>query len=138
VCAKTRLASGATTRATMRVPTSDFLTFIPVSPLSAGRLSARTMCSVRERPEPQLLLRDLPEPRQSVRLDHEEENDQAAEHHELDLLLQRHRQYEPDHVRHVGEEDRDQDDEGGPEEAPEDAAQPADDHHEQADTRAVD
>src|SRR5262245_3937477 len=90
-CANTPVASGAATRATMSAPTSHLLTFMPVSPLSAERLMSPNDLSVRERPEPQLLLRDLPEPRESVRLDHEEENDQATEHHELDLLLQRHR-----------------------------------------------
>src|SRR5215831_12991467 len=77
-CANTRFAIGAATRATMSVPTSHLLTFMPVSPLSAERLRARTMFSVRERPEPELLLRNLPEPRESVRLHHEEEDDQAA------------------------------------------------------------
>src|SRR5512139_3682359 len=39
--------------------------------------------SVRERPQPQLLLADRPQPRQAVRLDDQEEDDQRAEDHEL-------------------------------------------------------
>src|SRR5690242_21427368 len=47
--------------------------------------------SVRERPEPQLLLGDLPEAREPVRLRDQEEDDEAAEDHQLDLLLEGHR-----------------------------------------------
>src|SRR5688572_17745888 len=64
------------------------------------------MCSpprvlVRERPEPQLLLGDLPQPRQALGLDDQKQDDQAPEDHQLDLLHQRHRQRQPDHVRDV-------------------------------------
>jgi len=41
--------------------------------------------SMRERPQPQLFLRDLPDPREAVRLDDQEEDDQAAEDHQLDV-----------------------------------------------------
>src|SRR6478609_4108692 len=41
--------------------------------------------SMRERPQPQLFLRDLPDPRQTVGLDDQEEDDQAAEHHQLEV-----------------------------------------------------
>src|SRR5262245_39233530 len=51
---------------------------------------------VRKRPQPELLFRDLPEPRQPARLDDQKEDDQSAEDHQLDLLLQGHRQREPD------------------------------------------
>src|SRR5574337_86059 len=47
---------------------------------------------VGKRPESQLFLCDLPKPRQPVRLDDEEEDDQAAEDHRLQLFLQRDRQ----------------------------------------------
>src|SRR3546814_12099450 len=43
----------------------------------------RALPSVGERPQPELLLGDLPEPRQAVRLDEKEEDDQGAEHHEF-------------------------------------------------------
>src|SRR5438477_7856536 len=86
--------------------------------------------SVREGPQPQFFLADLPEPREAVRLHDQEEDDQRAEHHQLDLLLQGDRQSQPQVVRGVGQEDRDQHDEGGAEERAQDAAEAADDHHE--------
>src|SRR5688572_19663433 len=42
--------------------------------------------SVRKRPHPEFLLADLPQPREAVRLDDQEENDQHADHHELEML----------------------------------------------------
>src|SRR5438552_11627881 len=94
--------------------------------------------SMGEWPEPRLLLRDLPEPRQAARLDDQEEDDQSAEHHQLDLLLERHREPEPHGVRHIREDDRHQHDERGAEERAEDAPEPADDHHEQHEKRDAD
>src|SRR5262245_65343699 len=83
--------------------------------------------SVRKRPQPQLLLGDLPQSREPQGLDDQEEDDEPAEHHQLDLLLERDRQVEADGVRRVGQEDRHQHDEAGAEEGAEHAAQPADD-----------
>ena len=40
---------------------------------------------MRERPQPQLLLAGRPQPRQAVRLDDQEEDDQRAEDHELEV-----------------------------------------------------
>src|SRR5215470_14873789 len=77
--------------------------------------------SVRERPQPQFLLGDLPEPRETVRLHDQKEDDQCPEHHQLDLLLEGDRQRQPQLVGDVGQEDGDQDDEGGAEERAEDA-----------------
>src|SRR5438874_10773699 len=94
--------------------------------------------SVRKRPEPELFLGDLPQTRESVRLDDQEQDDEAAEHHELDLLLQRDGHGDMQQVRHVREEDRDQHDEARPEERAEDRAEPADDHHEQHEERQPD
>src|SRR5690242_20165775 len=45
--------------------------------------------SVWEWPHPEFLLADLPQPRQPVRLDHQEEDDQGADDHELQLLDRR-------------------------------------------------
>ena len=39
-----------------------------------------------KRPHPQFLLRDLPQPREAVRLDDQEEDDQRADDHELQVL----------------------------------------------------
>src|SRR5437870_10163437 len=94
--------------------------------------------SMGEWPEPQLLLRDLPEPGQAARLDDQEEDDQSAEDHQLDLLLERDGQSESDRMRRVTQDDRDQHDERGAEEGPHDAAQAADDHHEQDEERDAD
>src|SRR5215831_20549833 len=77
--------------------------------------------SMGKRPQSELLLRDLPEPGQAARLDDQEKDDQSAEHHQLDLLLQCDGQPEPDRVRRVREHDRHQHDEGGAEERAQDA-----------------
>src|SRR5271166_986676 len=45
----------------------------------------RPSASMRERPEPQLLLADRPKSRQTVRLDDQEEDDQRAEDHRLQI-----------------------------------------------------
>src|SRR5262249_23394492 len=68
---------------------------------------------MRKRPQPELLLRDLPESREAARLDDQEEDDQPAKDHQLDLLLEGHRQLEPHRVWDPCEEDRDEDDEAG-------------------------
>src|SRR5437879_961754 len=94
--------------------------------------------SVGKRPQSQLLFRDLPEPRQTARLHDQEEDDQSAEDHQLDLLLEGDGQPEPDRVRRVREDDRHQHDEGGAEERAQDAAQAADDHHEEDEKRDAD
>src|SRR3989454_2275171 len=94
--------------------------------------------SMGEWPESQLLLRDLPEPGQAVRLDDQEEEDQSAEDHQLDLLLERNRKPEPDRVRRVAQDDRNEHDERGAEEGAQDAAPAADDHHEQDEERDAD
>src|SRR5581483_4084944 len=87
--------------------------------------------SVRERPPPQLLLRELPQPRQPARLDGQEEQDEAAEHHQLDLLLEGDRQAEAEPARHVGEQDRHQHDERRPQERAQHGTEPPDDDHEE-------
>ena len=89
--------------------------------------------SVRERPEAELLLSDLPEPREAVRLDDQEEDDQRAEDDQLEVGRRGSgsrvagKSACVDHVQ----EDRQQHDEGGAEERAEDAAQAADDDDEQ-------
>src|SRR5574340_682690 len=98
-----------------------------------------------KRPQPQLLLADLPQPRESVRLDDQEEDDEPPEHHQLEIRRQRprHRHVKrrlQDSVqplrRHV-EADRHQHDERGPEKRAEDAAHAPDDHHEQDPEREI-
>src|SRR5262245_65573272 len=47
--------------------------------------------SIRERPQPELFFRDRPQPGEPVRLDDQEEHDQGAEQHELDVRDRRRR-----------------------------------------------
>src|SRR4029434_3364951 len=125
-CASTAPASGPAASATAMRMTSMRRRFMGPSGL------------VGKRPQTKLLLGDLPEPRESVRLHDQEEYEYPAEHHELDLLLQRHRHGEAQRVGRIREEDRYHHDEGGAEERAQDAPQPADDHHEQHEEREVD
>src|SRR5258708_2049843 len=85
---------------------------------------------MREGPQPQLLLADLPEPGEAARLDDEEEYDEAAE----DDLLQVGHEIDGDDEaelrRHVLQEDRQQHDEARAQERSQDAAEAADDDHE--------
>src|SRR5216684_8357199 len=96
-CAHAAASRGPATSAVASAPIRTDLSFMLPPPLLVG-----------ERPETQLLFRNLPEPRQSTRFNDQEEDDEAAEDHQLELFLERHRQREPDQVRRVGEEDRHQ------------------------------
>src|SRR5688572_30669949 len=93
---------------------------------------------MRERPQPELLLADRPQPGKAVRLDDQEEDDQRAEDHGSEMRgqggIDRNAEGRPQVVKDY----RDDDDEGGAEEAAHDRAQAADDHHEQELERAVD
>src|SRR5918996_4465239 len=94
--------------------------------------------SIWKRPAAQLLLSDLPQPGEPVRLDDQEEDDQSAEDHELDMGDQVCRHVDAEQRRRIVQENRQQHDEGGAEERTEDAAEAADDDHEQDLERAVD
>src|SRR5437762_2387638 len=52
---------------------------------TANAAASRNPISMRERPQPKLFLSDLPEARESMRLDDQEEDDKSAEHHELEI-----------------------------------------------------
>src|SRR5580704_1913882 len=97
----------------------------------------RPAASMGERPEPQLLLADGPEPRQAVGLNDQKEDDQRAEDHRLQIGHQINRNLEPGKARRVVEKNRQQHNESGAEEGAEDAAEAADDDHEQDLERAV-
>src|SRR5271165_7065126 len=75
--------------------------FHPLKKLRVRR--HRRSASMRERPEPQLLLADRPQPRQAVRLDDQEEDDQRAEDHRLQIGHQIDRNLEPGEARRVVE-----------------------------------
>src|SRR5258708_21863144 len=100
-------------------------------------MPATAGCLIRKRPQPELLLADLPEPRQPPRLDDQEEDDEAAEDHGLQVAHGVDGDLEAEHARRVVEEDRQQHDEAGAEERAQYAAQPADDNHEEDLERAV-
>src|SRR5882672_217675 len=91
--------------------------------------------SVRKRPESELLLPDLPQPRQTERFDDEEEHDQRPEDDQGQVRNQARGQGKPegmlDRVRGEVQENRQQHDERGAQEGSEDAADAADDDHEQ-------
>src|SRR5450830_1541207 len=78
--------------------------------------------SMRERPQAQFLLGDLPQARQTMWFDNQEKDDQAAKQHELDMRhrgigerqMQQHRQRRQD----VIEKDRQQQDKAEPRNAP--------------------
>src|SRR6185436_18645138 len=96
------------------------------------------MCgSVRKRPQPQLLLPDRPEPREAVRLDDEEEDDEGAENHDFDVRDHRGGQRHAQPRRQLVQHQRQDDDEGCAQERSEDRAETADDHHEEQLERAV-
>src|SRR5687768_7524111 len=104
-------------------------------PQERGVSIARSIAwSMRERPQPQLLLGDLPEAGKAVRLDDEEEDDEPAEDDELQVGHRGVRDLDSDGVRQPPrsevEEDGKERDEGRPEEAAEDRAHAADDDHE--------
>src|SRR5262245_17710796 len=113
-CANTVPAIGQAMSAAISTGINHFLLFM----LSSSQLS------MRKRPQAKLFLRDLPQSREPVRLHDQEEDDERAEDHQLELFLQRHRQLEADRVGHVGEEDRHEQDEAGAEERAQHAAQP--------------
>src|SRR6266496_5890271 len=100
--------------------------------------SDRSYCiaaSMGERPQPELFLADLPEPGEAVRLDGEEEDDERAEDDHLEVRHEPRGQRDAEHaferVHDAVEEDRQQRDEGGTHERSENAADAADDDHEQ-------
>src|SRR5260370_17715527 len=79
--------------------------------------------SMREGTEAQLLLADGPEPRQTVGLDDQKEDDQRAEDHRLQIGHQIDRNLQPGEARRVVEKNRQQHNEGGAEERAQDAAE---------------
>src|SRR6516162_8491679 len=55
---------------------------VQVPCVTKASIDANCASSVRERPHPQFLFSDLPQPGQSVRLDNQEEDDQGPDNHE--------------------------------------------------------
>src|ERR671930_1182390 len=93
-------ASGHAARATVSRPSASVVNFLMVA----------SSPSMRERPQPQLLLGDLPQPGQAAGLDDQKKDDEPAEGHQLDLFLERRGHADAQQVGQVGQEDGDQDD----------------------------
>ena len=97
--------------------------------------------SMRKRPEPHLVLCDLPQSGEPVRFDDQEEHDQGAEDHQLDVRKDGVRDFDAEQVRDAAEqqaeEDRQQDDERRAEEGAEDRAHAAEDDHKENAKRQV-
>src|SRR5688500_19025730 len=91
--ASTEPASGPAARASANATTKSRFDVMHAS-----------FCSlVRERPQSELLLRDLPQPREPVGLDDQEEEDEPTEHHQLDLFGEGHGQVQSHGVGDVRE-----------------------------------
>jgi hypothetical protein len=67
---------------------------------------------VRERPDPELLFPDLPQPGKPVRLDNQEEDDQCPDDHEGDMLDRLAATSNAENTRNELQEDRQDPDEG--------------------------
>src|SRR4029453_11225819 len=130
-CAATSWAAPSTPVTARASAAALSLNFISPPPFRGVRLSTR------ERPEPQLLLPDRPQPREAVRLDDQEKHDECAEDHGLDVRGGggglRNAKPAGDLVEHQ----RQDHDERGAEEGAEDRSESADDHHEEQLERAV-
>jgi len=111
-----RLRCAEPSRSEARAGTSGFGASLSSGPTAVNdrsrhslktlRLGHRRPSSVRERPEPQLLLADGPESRQTIRLDNQEKHDKRAEDHRLQIGHQIDRNLEPGEARRVIEKDR--------------------------------
>src|SRR3712207_7931869 len=103
----------------------------PVSRILVSFFGSFDPPSVGERPHPELLFADLPEPREAVRLDDQEEDDESANDHEAQVLYggrmdgdaERPEQGRQDKAQ----PDRHDVDEGSAEKGADQASEPADD-----------
>ena len=85
---------------------------------------------MRKRPKSQLLLDDLPQPREAMWLDDQEEDDQNPEGRDFNMLGENRRQIEPIH-QYVFHSNWHENNKTGAEERAKDASQTANDDHEQ-------
>src|SRR5580700_3951520 len=104
----------------------------PPSPCGpGGGTDAQYAPSIRKGPHAQLLLADLPQPRQPVRLKDEEYDDERADDHGGQVIDLRRRERKPQLRQHEPQDDRKNIDQRRAEVRPREAPEPADDHHEQ-------
>src|SRR5258708_27073433 len=88
------------------LPNRWSLTLVRTQPPSNLSTSFPGQKSVREGPEPELLLADRPQSRQAPRLGDEEEDDERPEDHVLEGGDHRGPQGEPERCRQLGQDDR--------------------------------
>src|ERR1700716_4633230 len=82
---------------------------------NAGRLRRKFALLIGERPDPELLLADLTQPGEARRLRGQDENDQRAHDHELQMLDGRGADREAEEIRRRPQHDRQAPDEDRPE-----------------------
>src|SRR5690349_21604242 len=116
--------------ATRSIGASSTGCLTPSSAVRRVEIMRAAGASMREWPEAELFLADLPQAREAVRLGDQEEDDHGAEDHELEVLAQGRVDRHAECGRHLVQQDRHDRDEGCTQEAADDRAQPADDHHE--------
>src|SRR5215831_20525949 len=86
---------------------------------------------VGERPHPQFLLANLPQPGKPGRFDDQKQHDQCADDHELDVLNRRGMHGYAEFRRQITQHDRQNENERGAKERPGQAAETTDDDHEE-------
>src|SRR5689334_18401902 len=86
--------------------------------------------SIWERPHPEFLLSDLPQPGKTGRLGDQEQNNERSQHHKVDVLERGRGHGNAGRLLKHTQNNRQAPDQGRPEERAEQAAEPADDHHE--------
>src|SRR5450830_354500 len=138
VCASTG-ANGADKPASRPAAMSKVLKFfMNMSPLSIG-ISNQQL--VRERPQTQFFLGDLPQASQSMRLDNQEEDNQRAKQHQLDMrhrgIGERQVQQLRQRRQDVIEKNRQQQDECRSQKSAQNATDTTDDDHEQNPERQI-
>src|ERR1700759_3263398 len=112
-----------------------FVTASRFKPRDFGNQSA---LSIREWPDPHLLLADLPKTREPARFDDQEQDDQSAHSHE-GQMLDRGRQYLPAECGPgAAHEDRQPVNQCRSEEGADKTSEPANNDHEQDEERLVD
>src|SRR5215468_9118736 len=108
--------------------------FVPARP----ELLPEYAPSVGVGPHSELLFGELPQPRQSVRLDDQEEDDEGTHDHELQVLDGGRVDGDAESLGSRTQEHRQSPDEGCAHERANETAEPADDHHEQDEKGLID
>src|SRR5215467_2792441 len=111
--------------------------FVPILP-ARPELLPEYAPSVGVGPHSELLFGELPQPRQSVRLDDQEEDDEGTNDHELQVFDGGRVDRDAEGLGSSAQKHRQSPDEGCTHERSNQAAEPANDHHEQDEKGFVD